>query len=298
MIPIGKQDVTVVLPTLNEEKAVGIVIDELKSEGYENILVVDGYSKDMTVKIAGEKGVKVVYQHGKGKAGALKTGIEHVETPYLLVMDADHTYDPKDIQRFLEHANDYDEIIGVRMNRENIPLMNRLGNWAITKAFNLLTGTKLRDICSGMYLLKTETARRLDIESASFDIEVEIATQVAANGEVTEVPVSFRSRIGRQKLSSLRHGARILSTIISLARIYNPAFLFAVVTTLVLIPGGIIYLWVLYRFMFFGIWHSGWALLGTALIILGGQGLILSTIALMLKRMEKRMMRMLREKHG
>ena len=292
-MPIGKQDVTVVLPTLNEEKAIGIVIDELRNEGYENILVVDGYSKDMTVKIAGEKGVKVVYQHGKGKAGALKTGIEHVETSYLLIMDADHTYDPKDIWKFLEHANDYDEIIGVRVNRENIPLMNRLGNWAITKAFNLLTGTSLRDICSGMYLLKTEAAKRLDIESASFDIEVEIATQLVSNGEVTEVPVSYRSRIGRQKLSSLRHGARILLTIIGLARIYNPAFLFALITALALIPGGIIYLWVLYRLMLYGIWHSGWALLGTALIILGGQGLILSTIALMLKRMEKRIAKMI-----
>lgn len=301
MMPVGKQDVTVVLPTLNEEKAIGVVIEELKCEGYENILVVDGYSKDMTVKIAGEKGVKVVYQHGKGKAGAVKTGIEHVETPYLLVMDADHTYDPKDIQRFLDHANDYDEIIGVRINRENIPLLNRLGNWAITKAFNLLTGASLRDICSGMYLLKTETARRLDIESTGFDVEVEIATQVAVGGEVTEVPVSYRRRIGRQKLSSLRHGARILSTIISLARIYNPAFLFAVLTTLALIPGAILYLWVLYRFFFFGFWHSGWALLGTALIILGGQGLMLSTIALMMKRMEKRIVRMMSAratKHG
>jgi len=292
-MPIGKQDVTVVLPTLNEEKAIGIVIDELRNEGYENILVVDGYSKDMTVKIAGEKGVKVVYQHGKGKAGALKTGIEHVETSYLLIMDADHTYDPKDIWKFLEHANDYDEIIGVRVNRENIPLMNRLGNWAITKAFNLLTGTSLRDICSGMYLLKTEAAKRLDIESASFDIEVEIATQLVSNGEVTEVPVSYRSRIGRQKLSSLRHGARILLTIINLARIYNPAFLFAIMTALALIPGAIIYLWVFYRFMLYGIWHSGWALLGTALIILGGQGLIISTIALMLKRMERRIAKMI-----
>ncbi len=290
---VDKGRVTIVLPALNEEAAIGIVIDELVEEGYSNILLVDGYSKDNTVRIALEKGVRVVYQHGRGKAGAVKTGIEHVETPYLLVMDADHTYDPKDIWRFLEHADDYDEIIGVRMNRENIPLLNRLGNWTITRVFNILMGTRLSDICSGIYLLKTEKARKLDIESASFDIEVEIATQLAANGEVTEVPVNYRRRIGKQKLSSLKHGARILSTIISLARIYNPAFLFAIITALSLIPGGIIYLWVFYRFMLYGIWHSGWALLGTALIILGGQGLVLSTVALMLKRMEKRIAKML-----
>lgn len=296
MTAVNKQDVTVVLPTLNEEKAIGIVIDELRHEGYANILVVDGYSKDATVKIAEEKGVKIVYQHGKGKAGAIRTGIEHVETPYLLVMDADYTYDPKDIERFLEHAGRYDQIIGVRKNRENIPLFNRIGNWMITKTFNLLTGVNLSDVCSGMYLLKTEKARSLDLESTSFDVEVEIAVQIVANGDITEVPVSYRERIGERKLSSIKHGARIFLSMLNLARIYNPAFLFAMLTALALIPGTIVYLWVLYRFVFFGIFHSGWALLGTALIILGGQGLILSTVALLLKRMEKRIMGIIRSR--
>lgn len=292
---MDKQKVTIILPALNEEEAIGIIIDELRDEGYMNILVVDGYSKDNTVKIASEKSVRVVYQHGKGKAGAVKTGVEHAETPYVLIMDADHTYDPKDIWKFLEHADNYDEIIGVRINRKNIPFLNRLGNWMITKTFNLLTGMKLSDICSGMYLLETEKAKSLQIESTSFDIEAEIAMQIAASGDITEVPVNYRNRIGKKKLSSIKHGARILSAIISLARIYNPAFLFAVITTLALIPGGMIYFWVLYRFMFLGIWHSGWALLGTALIILGGQGLMLSTITLILKRMEKRIVGMLRK---
>lgn len=296
MTAVNKQDITIVLPTLNEEKAIGIVIDELRHEGYTNILVVDGYSKDATVKIAGEKGVKIVYQHGKGKAGAIRTGIEHVETPYLLVMDADYTYDPKDIERFLEHAGCYDQIIGVRKNRENIPLLNRIGNWMITKTFNLLTGMNLSDVCSGMYLLKTEKARSLDLESTSFDVEVEIAVQIVANGDITEVPVSYRERIGERKLSSIKHGVRIFLTMLNLARIYNPAFLFAMLTALALVPGVIVYLWVLYRFVFFGIFHSGWALLGTALIILGGQGLILSTVALLLKRMEKRIMGVIRSR--
>ena len=91
---------TIVLLTLNEEEAIGTVIDELKHEGYENILVVDGYSTDFTVKIAKEKGAKVVLQKGKGKTGAIKTAIELAKTPYILVMDADGTYNPKDIENF------------------------------------------------------------------------------------------------------------------------------------------------------------------------------------------------------
>jgi len=293
---VPRDQVTIILIALNEEKAIGKVMDELKEEGYVNILVVDGYSTDATAKIAGEKGARVVYQHGKGKAGAVKTGIEHAETPYILIMDADHTYDPKDIWKFLEHAENYDQIIGVRTERRNIPALNRLGNRLITKAFNLLTGSSLSDVCSGMYMLKTEKAKNLEIGSTGFDIEVEIAMQTATGGKVTEVPISYRKRIGRQKLSPVKHGFRIMMTVISLARTYNPAFLLAVLTALAGIPGAIIYLWVLYRFVFFSIWHSGWALLGTALIILGGQGLILSTLTLFLKRMEKRIARMLKEK--
>ena len=286
---VPKKQVTIILPTLNEEKAIGQVIDEIKQEGYTNIIVVDGYSKDNTVKIAKEKGATVIYQHGKGKGGAIKTAIEHTQTPYLLIMDADHTYDPKDITKFLEHAENYDQIIGVRTNRKNIPLTHRIGNWMITKTFNILTGTNLTDICSGMYLLKTETAKELDIETEGFEIEAEIAIQTQANGKITEVPINYRKRIGTKKLSTIKHGYKITTTIIKLAKNYNPAFLLATITALALIPGTIIYLWVLYRLTFQGTWHSGYALLGTALIILGGQGLILSTIALLLKRIEKRL---------
>lgn len=55
---IPKEDITIVLPTLNEEKAIGKVIDELLSEGYTNILVIDGYSTDRTVEIARSKGLR------------------------------------------------------------------------------------------------------------------------------------------------------------------------------------------------------------------------------------------------
>ena len=285
---ISFEDLTIVIPTLNEAEAIGKLIEEIKGEGYRNILVVDGYSSDGTPEIAKQLGAKVIFQHGKGKAGAIKTAIENVQTPYMLVMDGDYTYDPKDIWKFLQHAKNYDQIIGVRKNRKNIPLIHRIGNWVITKTFNMLTGANLTDVCSGMYLLKTETAKTLEIGSTGFEVEAEIAIQMEMMGEVTEVPINYRKRIGKPKLSTIKHGARIITTTIKLAKHYNPAFLIAITMATALIPGTIIYLWVLYRLIFQGIWHSGWALLGTALTILGGQGLILSTIALQLKRMEKR----------
>lgn len=294
-MPVSKDDITVVLPTLNEEKAIGQVIYELKRSGYYNILVVDGYSIDGTTKVAESNGGCVILQHSRGKCGAIETAIENVKTPYMLIMDGDCTYDPKDIEKFFVHAEKYDQIIGVRTNgRRNIPKFNQFGNWLITKTFNVLMGTKLSDVCSGMYLLKTDVARELELNTTGFDVEVEIAAQTATRGGVREVPIDYRERIGRQKLSSWKHGFQILSTVWNLAKSYNPVFLFSIVSALIMIPAIAIMLWVLAAWLINGVWHSGWALFGAILILVAAQAFTISSVSVLLKRMEQRMVKKLK----
>ncbi len=115
-----KENVTIVLPVLNEEAGIGLVLNELAAHGYTHILVVDGYSTDQTVQVAESKGAEVVSQHGRGKTGAIKTAIDNVSTPYMLIMDGDFTYDAGSIERFLDHAENYEQIIGARSLREHI----------------------------------------------------------------------------------------------------------------------------------------------------------------------------------
>jgi len=76
-----------------------------------------------------------------------------------------------------------------------------------------------------MYMLKTEDARHLHFHTSGFNVEVETASQFALEGTVTEVPISYRERIGKQKLSTWRDGISIMSSVFRLARDYNPAFL-------------------------------------------------------------------------
>jgi glycosyltransferase involved in cell wall biosynthesis len=288
-VSVSKDDVTVVLPTLNEEEAIGKVIEELKQVGYHNILVVDGYSTDRTVKIAGTNGCCVIEQHSSGKCGAIETAIENVKTPYMLVMDCDWTYDPKDIDSMLAHAARYDEIIGVRANgRHNIPHVNRFGNWMITSAFNMLMGTKLTDVCSGMYLISTDLARQLELNTRGFDVEVEIAAQTTVSSRVTEVPITYRSRLGIHKLDSWKHGLRILRTVFNVARTYNPALLFSALVALAVIPALLLLGWVAFDLYFYGVWHQWYFLTGLILFILASNGLTVATLSLMLKRIEKR----------
>jgi dolichol-phosphate mannosyltransferase len=295
---VSKDMVTVVIPTLNEEEAIGMVLDEVMAEGYRNILVVDGYSKDRTVEIAKSRGVRVVYQDGVGKAGAIATAIKIVSTPYMLVMDGDNTYDPKDIERLLRYAGEYDEVIGYRANRGNIPLLHRFGNSIISIVFSLLFGKRIRDPCSGMYLLKTETAKRLEITSSGFDVEVELAGQVASLGRVIEVPINYRRRIGGRKLKAWIDGFRILMTAVKVTWLYNPIFIISFLIGLLAVPGAIILLWQLRLRYLYGAeaWSLGWSWLGLILFIAGLQGISMATISLILKRIERRILQALKER--
>jgi len=296
--PISPNDVTVVIPTLNEREAIGLVLEELKREGYVNILVVDGYSTDGTPDIAREKGALVVNQYGAGKAGAIKTALELVKTPYMLVMDGDYTYDPRDIKRLLAHAPSYDEVIGARSNPQSMGWFHRLGNKIINQVFNLLLGAGLSDVCSGMYLIRTEALKGADLRSRGFDVEVEIAAHLCSYGKVTEVPINYRRRIGRRKLQTFRDGVQIVTSVISLARAYNPLFLFSTLASIFAIPGAILTIWELYLRYAYGAeaWSMGVAWLGLILLIIGLQGFTAATISLMLKRMERRIIQTLKGK--
>ena len=159
-----RDQVTVVLPTFNEEHAIGLLIDEIKGAGYGKVLVVDGYSTDRTVEIARLKGAHVITQHGKGKTGAVLVARDVVDTPYFLLMDGDYSYNPKDIDKFVVHAEAYDHIIGYRgSGNPNISRTHRLGNWILTRTFNILMGSNIPDVACGMYLLITQVAKLLII---------------------------------------------------------------------------------------------------------------------------------------
>ncbi|GIU71758.1 MAG: hypothetical protein KatS3mg003_1237 [Candidatus Nitrosocaldaceae archaeon] len=208
--------VTIVIPTKNEENAIESVIDELHDLGFANILVVDGYSTDKTVDLAKKKGARVIHQFGSGKTGALKTAIDNVTTPYMVVIDGDYTYDPSNIYELLRYADTHAEVIGVRVptSPESMSRLHKFGNKVLTFVFNLLLGVNISDLCSGLYVLRTDVARRLRFEGSGFDVEAEIAAQIAVMDKIAEVPVNYRPRLGKEKLSTWRHGFTILRSII------------------------------------------------------------------------------------
>ncbi|MCS7098464.1 MAG: glycosyltransferase [Candidatus Methanomethyliaceae archaeon] len=290
------EDVTIVLPTLNEAQSIGQIIDALKSEGFNNIIVVDGYSSDGTPDIAKGKGVSVIYQQGIGKIGAISTALNYVKTPYMAVMDADGSYDPKDIKKLLSLASSYDEVIGIR-DYSNMSFIHRIGNKILNFAFNVLLGKNLSDVCSGMYVLKTDAIKDLPFKTKGFGVEAEIAAHISYNGRIAEIPINYYKRIGKSKLRTFRDGLTILLSILWLGMTYNPVFLISFLGALLVIPGAGITIRELYLRYVYGAeaWSLGLAWAGLVLLIIGMQCLSMSMIALMLKRIEMRFLERLRK---
>jgi len=286
-----RDQVTVVIPTLNEEEAIGSLIEEVTSQGFDKIVVADGYSKDRTVEVTSRLGAEVVMQHGRGKAGALLTAFNVVSTPYLVIMDGDGSYDPADISKFLPLLDSYDFVKGVRAVNGNMSGLHKLGNKVITKTFDLLFGTSIGDVCSGMYMLRTDAVRNLHLEKHPMTVEQEIAAEmVLAAGPITTVPINYRQRAGGvTKTNTWRQGFRDLLTNFDLARTYNPIMLFSVIGTMFLIPalGLLGYASLLYFVA--NQYHSGYFLGGLVLLVLGAQGVTVATIAALLRRIERKL---------
>ena len=284
-----RDQVTIVVATLDEEQAIGPLIDEIKAAGYSRILVVDGYSKDMTVEIARAKGALVVGQIGKGKAGAVLVARDVVDTPYFLLMDGDYSYDPKDIDRFVAHADGYDHIIGFRPKASpNMSRLHRLGNWILTEEFNVLMGSNIPDVACGMYLVKTSKVKEILFHRHGFEVDQDIAAQMLADGRVTYVPINYRARLGKVKAPTWRQGFRALFAIMGIARRYNPVVVFGLLTSVALLPAVVILGYALYDYLFLNDYRSGLFLASLMLFVIGGQGFTLATIGHMLRRMERK----------
>ncbi|KYC53465.1 MAG: Glycosyltransferase AglJ [Candidatus Methanofastidiosum methylothiophilum] len=233
-------EVSVVIPTLNEEKTIGKVIDDcikaLNKVKINNnidykIIVVDGNSKDKTREIAKRKNAHIILEERKGKGIAIICAFKKINSDYLIMLDGDGTYNPKDISIFLDNLlnQDIDIVIGKRVPKDNsMTKLNRFGNYIINLLIRKLYKLDVHDICTGFWGFKKKVYKDFTkIEATGFDLEVLMAiNSIKYNFKLLEIPTEYKRRIGDTNLSPFRDGALILGVIIRLLRDYNPIFLF------------------------------------------------------------------------
>ncbi|MFW5927789.1 MAG: glycosyltransferase family 2 protein [Thermoplasmatota archaeon] len=199
--------VSVVIPTLNEAEAIRDVIEEilknkLKERDYElEIIVVDGGSNDGTVEMMEGLDVKII-RDDDGKADAVRKGFEAAEGYYLFLIDGDGSYPADKIANMVEVLDDgYDMVLGSRfagkIDKGAMSLRNKIGNKILTWLGNLLYGTSVSDICTGLRGIRAEEIDNLPGDG--FEIEAGIHMMMS-DKDIEEIPIHYEKRKGNSKL--------------------------------------------------------------------------------------------------
>jgi glycosyltransferase involved in cell wall biosynthesis len=222
---IDNSNVTVIIPALNEEKSIPQVLCELNHLGYNKILIVDGNSRDETVKIAKELGANIISQNGRGKGDALRQAFNHgsVDTDVVVMLDADGSMNVKEIPVLIDVINSGADLAkGSRFLKhgysEDMTLIRKIGNKFFLFLVNLFWSANYTDLCYGLGVFRNDAIRKLypHLKSKNFEIETEIFIKAKKLGlNVVEVPsIEFKRSHGKTKLSTFLDGFRILQTII------------------------------------------------------------------------------------
>ncbi|WP_456368475.1 S-layer glycoprotein N-glycosyltransferase AglJ [Geoglobus sp.] len=245
--------VRILIPALNEEESIGEVIEGFRKLGYDRILVIDGHSTDRTREIAREKGAEVVVQSGKGKGQAVREAFGLIDDDVVVMIDADGTYMPEDVESLLEpiRRGVADHVVGNRLvnfEKGAFTRLNLIGNKIINFIFRFFYGVELHDILSGYRALTREVYKSVELQKSGFEVETELTVETIANGfRMLEVPVRYRRRSGRTKLRPFADGYRIVSTIYSLLGRYSPGRYFYFLGMLMLILGFVGGVYVVYE---------------------------------------------------
>ena len=219
---------SIVIPCLNEEKTIGIcieksykVLNELGLDG--EIIISDNGSEDNSVSIARNLGAKVVHCKEKGYGNALRFGFEYAQGDYVLICDADNTYDLSEIPFLWDKLTpSTGMVIGSRL-RGNIekgamPFLHRyFGTPALTVLLNILYGTRISDIMCGMRIMKKDFLDEINFKTGGMEFASELLVEFAKHKfKIEEVNISLKNGVKGRKshLNTWKDGWRHLCYII------------------------------------------------------------------------------------
>jgi dolichol-phosphate hexosyltransferase len=203
--------ITLLVPCYNEAKSIGNVIDDipkekLKKAGYEiEVLIVDNNSKDNTAEIARKKGARVIEETKQGKGNAVKTGFKNVskDTDYIVMVDGDFTYHPREMLRLIEPLDSgfSDVVTGSRlegkMKGDAMSFSHRIANWFFTFLTRQIYQVGITDTCTGYFAWTKKSITVLNgyIKSKGFAIEAEMITKMSRLGlHICSVPITYAPR--------------------------------------------------------------------------------------------------------
>ncbi len=269
--------VSVVIPCLNEseniESCVRAALEAIVRMGvHGEVVVADNNSEDDSARLAEQAGARVVVERRRGYGSAYLAGFAASRGRYIVMADADLTYDFDEIPRFVAALEEGAEmVIGDRMDNIQpgaMPWLHQyVGNPILTGLLNLFFRTGISDAHCGMRAVRREVLPRLDLRTTGMEFASEMVIRAAKeNLKIAEFPIEYHPRGGESKLSSFRDGWRHLRFLL----VHSPNHLFIVPGTVLAGLGTLIVVFVGAGLDFFGRAWGLHALIGGALLMIVG----------------------------
>lgn len=216
-------------------------LSALEKEKWDGEIIISDNSTDNSREIAKKLGAKVVIPENKGYGNAFLEGFWHAKGTYILLADADDTYDLSEMPKFLKPlmANQADFVTGTRLKGDikkgSMPWLHRyVGNPILTGILNQLFKTNLSDSHCGMRSITREGFDKLDLKSEGMEFASEMIIEAARKKlRIVEVPITYYPRLTPSKLHSWGDGWRHLRFMM----LYNPTPFFSIPGFLILLLG-------------------------------------------------------------
>jgi glycosyltransferase involved in cell wall biosynthesis len=283
----GAVKVSVVIPCLNEAASIARCVtaarDALDGEGWNGeVVVADNGSDDRSAELARDAGARVIHEPRRGYGNAYRAGFAAAQGEYIVMADADLTYDFADIPRFVSKLEEgADLVMGDRMRGIRpgaMPWLHRyVGNPLLTGILNLFFRTGVRDAHCGMRAVRREALPQLDLRTTGMEFASEMVIRAGKERlAIEEIPIHYHPREGDSKLSSFRDGWRHLRFLL----VHSPNWLFIIPGTVMAAVGALIALAVLLQLQVLGRpWDLHTMVAGALLMVVGTQVLALGLCA-------------------
>lgn len=224
---LKKIRVTAFLAALNEEKNVAKTVKEcfsLKDYDMEVFVVLDSKTTDNTAEVAKKAGAKII-DTGKwrGKGYALKKALKYATGEYIVQIDADYQFLPRDIPKMIKALEKgYDVALATRYRKgahveaDSVTPLRRFGIFGLALATSIFSGTLLTDVLAGFKVFRADVFKKVKFKVDHYGYEAEEVIRAHQKGfKIVEVPVHYKKRIvGNSKLVPFKHGFMFLQTIL------------------------------------------------------------------------------------